>query len=93
MDWYDAGRPTINATWGRTFALLTGDFLFTKVYELMAPFGDLNINLARAAVALVEGETLQASAVAENSLNRETYLRIISLKNCRALPSSCPDRS
>ena len=74
------GRPSINAVWGRTFALLTGDFLFTKVYELMAPFGDLNIELARAAVALVEGETLQASAVAENTLNRETYIRIISLK-------------
>lgn len=74
------GRPSINAVWGRTFALLTGDFLFTKVYELMAPYGDLNIELARAAVALVEGETLQASAVADNSLNRGTYLRIISLK-------------
>ncbi len=74
------GRPSINAAWGRTFALLTGDFLFTKVYELMAPFGDLNVDLARAAVALVEGETLQASAVAENKLNRETYLRIIALK-------------
>ena len=74
------GRPSINAAWGRTFALLTGDFLFTKVYELMAPFGDLNVDLAHAAVALVEGETLQASAVAENKLNRETYLRIIALK-------------
>ena len=74
------GRPSINAAWGRTFALLTGDFLFTKVYELMSPFGDLNVDLARAAVALVEGETLQASAVAENTLNRETYLRIIALK-------------
>ena len=40
------GRPTINARWGRTFALLTGDFLFTKVYELMAPYKDLNKRLA-----------------------------------------------
>ena len=36
------GRPSVNAIWGRTFALLTGDFLFTKVYELMAPFRSLN---------------------------------------------------
>ena len=74
------GRPSINAVWGRTFALLTGDFLFTKVYELMAPWGELNVLLSKATVALVEGETLQASAVASNSLNRDTYLRIISLK-------------
>jgi geranylgeranyl pyrophosphate synthase len=74
------GRPSVNAIWGRTFALLTGDFLFTKVYELMAPYKDLNIILADATVALVEGETLQASAVKENSFTREVYYRIIALK-------------
>ena len=40
------GRVTINDKWGRTFALLTGDFLFTKVYQLMAPYADLNITFA-----------------------------------------------
>lgn len=74
------GRPSVNAIWGRTFALLTGDFLFTKVYELMAPYKDLNILLANAAVALVEGETLQASAVKENRLTREVYMDVIGRK-------------
>lgn len=74
------GRPTINAQWGRTFALLTGDFLFTKVYELMAPFQDLNIVFAEATVALVEGETLQAAAAKSGQLDRETYTRIIAKK-------------
>ena len=40
------GRPSINSIWGRTFALLTGDFLFTAVYQLMSPYGDLNQYLA-----------------------------------------------
>ncbi len=74
------GRPSVNAIWGRTFALLTGDFLFTKVYELMAPFKDLNILLADATVALVEGETLQASAAKDGNLSREVYYDIIALK-------------
>jgi geranylgeranyl pyrophosphate synthase len=74
------GRPSINAKWGRTFALLTGDFLFTKVYELMAPYKDLNVTLAEATVALVEGETLQAHAAKTGSLNREVYTQIIALK-------------
>jgi geranylgeranyl pyrophosphate synthase len=56
------GQQTINAIWGRTFALLTGDFLFTKVYELMSPYKDLNIVFAQMTSALVEGETLQAAA-------------------------------
>jgi geranylgeranyl pyrophosphate synthase len=74
------GRPSVNAIWGRTFALLTGDYLFTKVYELMAPFKDLNIILAEATVALVEGETLQAAAVKEGSFTREVYYKIIARK-------------
>ncbi len=74
------GLPSVNAIWGRTFALLTGDFLFTKVYELMAPFQSLNVILADATVALVEGETLQASAVKDNSFTREVYYKIIALK-------------
>ena len=74
------GRPSVNSIWGRTFALLTGDFLFTAVYELMAPYRGLNVDLARAATALVEGETLQASAVKNNCLSREIYMQIIALK-------------
>lgn len=74
------GRPSVNAKWGRTFALLAGDFLFTKVYELMAPYGDLNVTLAKGTVALVEGETLQASAAKNGSLNREVYAQIIARK-------------
>lgn len=74
------GRPSVNAIWGRTFALLTGDFLFTKVYELMAPYGDLNVIFADATVALVEGETLQASAVKESNFTRQVYMDIIARK-------------
>ncbi len=74
------GRPTVNARWGRTFALLTGDYLFTKVYQLVAPFGRLNEEFARATVALVEGETLQAAAAKSGQLDRETYMRVIAKK-------------
>jgi geranylgeranyl pyrophosphate synthase len=74
------GRPSVNALWGRTFALLTGDYLFTKVYELMAPFKDFNIPLAEATKALVEGETLQAQAVKENNFTRAVYYDIIARK-------------
>jgi octaprenyl-diphosphate synthase len=74
------GRESVNAHWGQTFALLTGDFLFTKAYELMAPYGDLNKLTAEATVALVEGESLQAASARDNTLDRETYQRIIAKK-------------
>ncbi|MCY3914845.1 MAG: polyprenyl synthetase family protein [Chloroflexi bacterium] len=83
------GRPSVNALWGRTFALLTGDFLFTAVYELMAPYHNLNIDLAKAATALVEGETLQASAVKNKTFTREAYMEIIAKKTAALFQAAC----
>lgn len=75
------GKITVHARWGRTFALLTGDYLFTKVYELMAPFGaDYNQIMADACIRLVEGETLQAAAAKAGTIDRSTYKEIISRK-------------
>ncbi len=75
------GRPSVHARWGRTFALLTGDYMFAKVYELMAPYGsEYNIIMARACSELVEGETLQAVAAKAGTIDRETYKRIVALK-------------
>jgi len=82
------GRPSVNKLWGRTFALLAGDFLFTKVYELMAPFKDMNVVLAEATVALVEGETMQAAAVKNNNFTSEVYAEIIARKTAALFRSA-----
>ena len=83
------GKITVHARWGRTFALLTGDYLFTKVYELMAPYGvEPNVIIADACTKLVEGETLQAAAAKSGSMDRETYKQIISLKTASLFEAS-----
>jgi octaprenyl-diphosphate synthase len=83
------GKVTVHARWGRTFALLTGDYLFTKVYELMAPYGvEPNVVIAEACTRLVEGETLQAAAAKAGEMDRETYKQIISLKTASLFQAS-----
>ncbi len=82
------GRPSVNSIWGRTFALLTGDFLFTCVYSLMAPYQDLNIILSDATTALVEGETLQAAAVRNGDFTRKSYMQIIGRKTAALFGAS-----
>ncbi len=74
------GKETINHRWGQAFALLTGDFLFARIYTLMAPYGGLNAILAEASVALVEGEALQASTARSGNLTREIYQQIVAKK-------------
>lgn len=85
------GRETVNSRWGGTFALLTGDFMFTKTYEIMAPYStDLNLILAKAAIQLVEGETLQIHASRQGTLDRDTYFEIIAKKTA-ALFVACAE--
>ncbi len=75
------GKITVHARWGNTFALLTGDYLFTKVYELMAPYGrPYNSIMSDACIRLVEGETLQAAAAKAGNMDREIYKTIIGKK-------------
>lgn len=85
------GRETVNSRWGGTVALLTGDFLFTKTYEIMAPYPEpVNAALARAAIALVEGETLQIHAAKQGMLDRDIYQEIIAKKTA-ALFVACTE--
>ena len=85
------GRETVNSRWGSTFALLTGDYMFTKTYEIMAPYSaELNLILARAAIELVEGETLQIQAAREGTLDRDSYYQIIAKKTA-ALFVACAE--
>lgn len=75
------GQVAVHAKWGRTFALLTGDYMFAKVYEMMSPYGtEINKIMSSACVTLVEGETLQAAAAKSGEMDRETYKKVIERK-------------
>ncbi len=83
------GRETVNSRWGGTFALLTGDFLFAKTYEIMAGFsGEFNRILASATRELVEGETLQIHAARQGQLDKALYYEIIAKKTASLFVAS-----
>ena len=85
------GRVTINARWGNTLALLTGDFIFLKVLNLVAGFdADVIRVLSQACIALVEGETLQAATQSEDQLTEEAYLEVVGRKTA-SLFSACAE--
>ena len=83
------GRATINARWGNTLALLTGDFIFLKVLDLAAGFdADVIRVLSRACIALVEGETLQTATQSEGQLTEEDYLEVVGRKTASLFSAS-----
>lgn len=83
------GRPTVNARWGNTAALLTGDFIFGKLMKLIGSFDARIIQvLANACVSIVEGETRQMLTLGDIDMTEETYLEIVRQKTASLFAAS-----
>lgn len=76
------GKPTSNTIWGNQISVLTGDFLFVKLFQLLVQDGSLEIlNLFVVTTQrIVEGEVLQIGAKAAPWLSQENYFKIIESK-------------
>jgi octaprenyl-diphosphate synthase len=85
------GQPTINARWGDSLALLSGDFVFIKLLGLMPAFDSRIIRvLADACLAIVEGETLHVLNCEDAAMTEELYLEIVRRKTA-SLFSTCTE--
>jgi octaprenyl-diphosphate synthase len=76
------GRDTANAVWGNKPAVLVGDFLFSRAFELMVEDGSLRILeiLSRAAAVIAEGEVLQLMTANDMQTTVAAYLAVIEAK-------------
>jgi octaprenyl-diphosphate synthase len=76
------GRTAAHLIWGAPPAVLVGDFLFARAFELMVETGLMNALeiLARASRVIAEGEVLQMSRAHDLDLDQATYLEIITAK-------------
>jgi octaprenyl-diphosphate synthase len=76
------GRDTANALWGNKPAVLVGDFLFSRAFELMVDDGSLRILeiLSRASSVIAAGEVLQLMTRNDMQTTVDTYLEIIEAK-------------
>ena len=76
------GRDTANAVWGNKPAILVGDFLFSRSFELMVADGSLRILeiLSRASSIIAEGEVLQLMTQNDTRTTEAAYLNVIQAK-------------
>jgi octaprenyl-diphosphate synthase len=76
------GKTAAHLIWGAPPAVLVGDFLFARAFELMVETGEMRALeiLARASRVIAEGEVLQMSRARDLELDQTTYLEIISAK-------------
>ena len=75
------GRQTLHIKDGIDNAIVVGDYLFAKAYELGSRYGAVVSKImADASSRLAEGQILEAKNLSNLELTEETYLRIISRK-------------
>lgn len=76
------GRPTANAKWNNGIAVLVGDFMYTRSFQMMIRIGNLKVMeaLAGAANVLSEGEVIQMQNAHDPSVDETRYLQVIERK-------------
>jgi len=76
------GKLAAHLIWGSSSAVLVGDFLFARAFELMVDTGSLRALgiLSHASSVIAEGEVLQLTRAHDLDLDQATYLEIIRAK-------------
>ncbi|HVT36136.1 MAG TPA: polyprenyl synthetase family protein [Nevskiaceae bacterium] len=78
-------RKTANALWGNSAAVLSGDFLYSRSFQMMVDAGSMDIMrvMADTTNAIAEGEVLQLVNCGDPDVDQARYLRVIELKTAR----------
>lgn len=79
------GRATANNLFGNAAAVLVGDFLYTRAFQLMVGSGSLKILdiMAEATNIIAEGEVMQLMNIGNTDISEEQYLRVIQYKTAK----------
>jgi len=79
------GIPTANSLWGNQAAILVGDFLYSRAFQLMVALNIPKVMaiMADATNAISEGEMLQLTQIKNIALTEKQYLQTITLKTAK----------
>lgn len=79
------GNPTVNSRWGNEAAVLVGDFLYSRSFQLMVELKNLTILqiIANATNTIAEGEVLQLLHQHNPETSEQKYLHVIRSKTAK----------
>ncbi|MDD2325450.1 MAG: polyprenyl synthetase family protein [Alphaproteobacteria bacterium] len=85
------GRASANARFGNQAAILVGDFLYSRAFQLMVEDGSIDVLriLASASSVISEGEVLQLAAKNDCTMSEQAYLEIIRAKTAELFAAAC----
>lgn len=79
------GKDTANAIWGNQAAVLVGDFLYSRSFQMMVEVGSMRIMeiLADATNTIAEGEVLQLLNCNDPDTTESRYMDVIHFKTAK----------
>jgi octaprenyl-diphosphate synthase len=85
------GAVTVNVQWGNQIAVLLGDYLFAKAFDLLSRIRDPDVapTLAAAAVKMSQAEIMQIKFGQEPHGDEQVYLEIIAGKTAHLFSAAC----
>ena len=85
------GKDTANNIWGNQAAVLVGDFLYSRSFEMMVDVGQLPVMqvLAQATNVIAEGEVLQLLNCNDADTTEKRYLDVIYSKTAKLFEAAC----
>lgn len=85
------GKPTANAVFGNSVAVISGDYILARAMRLLADDGDMRLLriLADITVTMSEGEVMEIAAAGRHDLPMVDYLEILRKKTAVFLEGCC----
>jgi octaprenyl-diphosphate synthase len=79
------GRSTANALFGNSAAVLVGDFVYSRAFQMMVGVGNMRVLevLADATNVIAEGEVMQLMSCRNPELQESDYLAVIRCKTAK----------
>jgi octaprenyl-diphosphate synthase len=85
------GRDSANHVFGNQAAVLVGDFLFSRAFQMMVKTGSVQVLdiLSQASAIIAEGEVLQLSKANDMTTTLDDYQKIITAKTAALFAAAC----
>ncbi len=85
------GKDTANNIWGNQAAVLVGDFLYSRAFEMMVSVDEMRVMdiMATTTNTIAEGEVLQLLNINDADTNEQRYLEVIYSKTAKLFEAAC----
>lgn len=85
------GKLTANAAWDNASAVLVGDFVYSRAFQLIAALNQAEVTaiLAETTNVIAEGEVLQLMHKQQSHICETDYLRVLEYKTAKLFEAAC----